>query len=266
MSQAHQPAVSRITFLDSHIIFAIFQSSGTRLLLCNTTVSLVISFLNSYRKLGLITNYLATSSIWFINSPTNSSIWKRFSDEFFFKKCSSTGNYHFLTMSNRCKEFICHFWASTSPRDFSGRLPDADVFEDVFLTCFDAFCKWSSNSFFSVCLITFLHLTHQFLQSFIFSSFRYSFKLLEDSLLLSTAAIMLLLSDAASFPPLLKCFSIGGKHLFSASSITSMPSVTFSFLFNKLAWAISPFPHTSWRWAWLRQIIWLLFLLHRSWN
>lgn len=117
ISQAHQPVITRITFSESHVTFALFQSPGTKVLLCNTTDSLVLSFSNSSRNLGLTTYYLATSSIWFMNSPTNSSIWKRFSDEFFFKKCSSTGNYHFFTMSNRCKELICHFRAPTSPRD-----------------------------------------------------------------------------------------------------------------------------------------------------
>lgn len=117
ISRAHQPVIIHIAFLESHITFAVFQSPRTRVLLCNNTDSLAFSFLNSSRNLGLITYYLATSSIWFITSPTNSSIWKRFSDEFFFKKCSSTGNYQFFTISNRCKELICHFRASTSPRD-----------------------------------------------------------------------------------------------------------------------------------------------------
>ena len=56
---------------------------------------------------------------------------------------------------------------------------------------------------------------------------------------------MLLLSDDASFLPFLKCFSIGGKHLFSASSTTSMPPVTFGFPFRELARAVSPFPQAS---------------------
>lgn len=99
--QALQPVVSLITFLQSHIPFGIFQSSSTRILLWNSTVSFAILFLICYRKLGLI-NYLATS-IWFINSSANSSIWKRLPDEFFFKECTSTGNCHFFTMSNRCK-------------------------------------------------------------------------------------------------------------------------------------------------------------------
>lgn len=47
--------------------------------------------------------------------------------------------------------------------------------------------------------------------------------------MLSAAIITLLLSDDA-FLPFLKCFTASGKHLFSASSTGTMPSVTFSFL------------------------------------
>lgn len=50
--QTLQPVVSLITFLQSHIPFAIFQSSSTRVLLWNTTVSLAILFWIAYFELG----------------------------------------------------------------------------------------------------------------------------------------------------------------------------------------------------------------------
>lgn len=47
--------------------------------------------------------------------------------------------------------------------------------------------------------------------------------------MLSAAIITPLLSNDA-FLPFLKCFAASGKHLLSASSTGTMPSVTFSFL------------------------------------